>query len=186
MMDYWPNIDAVSWFAEAVLPRLLAIRSSAKFWIVGANPTRDVRALAKLPGVVVTGRVDDTRPYLAHAAAVVAPLRIARGMQSKVLEAMAMARPVVASTPAFEGIEAEPGRDLLVFDGAEAFVSAIRRIWADDRTRALGAAARRLVQTRYNWPDQLSRLDDVLSRVRGFDGLVADRRALAAGLRSTY
>jgi sugar transferase (PEP-CTERM/EpsH1 system associated) len=179
MMDYWPNIDAVSWFAQAVMPRLLAIRSSARFWIVGANPTRAVRALAKLPGVVVTGRVEDTRPYLAHASAVVAPLRIARGMQSKVLEAMAMARPVIASTQAFEGIDAEPERDLLVFDGAELFADAIVRIWSGDRARELGLRARRLVEGLYNWPDQLSRLDAVLARVGGFEASAAESRALA-------
>ncbi|HEY9145132.1 MAG TPA: TIGR03087 family PEP-CTERM/XrtA system glycosyltransferase, partial [Thiobacillus sp.] len=93
-MDYWPNVDAVSWFAERVFPAVREAMPAAQFTIVGSRPTEAVLALARQPGVVVTGSVPDVRPYLAHAACAVAPLRIARGIQNKVLEAMAMARPV--------------------------------------------------------------------------------------------
>ncbi len=96
-MDYWPNADAVTWFATAVMPLLLAQRPALRFHVVGANPGPDVLRLAERPGVCVTGRVPDVRPFVAHADACVAPLRIARGIQNKVLEAMAMGRPVVAS-----------------------------------------------------------------------------------------
>ena len=89
-MDYWPNVDAVGWFARDVLPALRRHRPALRFWIVGANPAAAVQALAALPGVHVTGRVADMRPYSRHADVVVAPLRIARGIQNKVLEAMAM------------------------------------------------------------------------------------------------
>ena len=102
-MDYWPNADAVAWFATEVLPRLRDRAAPPSFHIVGANPGPDVRALADRPGVFVTGRVPDVRPWLAHADVSVSPLRMARGIQNKVLEAMAMGRPVVASRGGVRG-----------------------------------------------------------------------------------
>ncbi|MEJ0044869.1 MAG: glycosyltransferase [Rhodospirillales bacterium] len=131
-MDYWPNADAVTWLSEAVWPAVRQSWPAAEFWIVGANPTAQVRSLAARPGVRVTGRVADTRPYLAHAEVCVCPLRIARGIQNKVLEGMAMGRPVVATPAAFEGVRAVAGRDLLVAEGAEAFgraIDAVLRGW---------------------------------------------------------
>src|SRR5215469_6834947 len=113
-MDYWPNVDAVLWFAEAIWPRLHGAAPAARFVIVGANPAPAVQQLARQPGIEVTGRVPDVRPYLAHAAVAVAPLRVAQGVQNKVLEAMSMAKPVVATPQALEGIDARPGRELLV------------------------------------------------------------------------
>ncbi|MGC8523113.1 MAG: TIGR03087 family PEP-CTERM/XrtA system glycosyltransferase [Acidibrevibacterium sp.] len=160
-MDYRPNQDAVIWFAKAVLPGVRAARPGGKapvFYIVGARPGRGVRELARLPGVVVTGRVPDTRPYLAHAALVVAPLRIARGVQNKVLEAMAMARPVLATPAAFEGITAAPGRDLLVADGAPAMIAAAISVLAG-RHPELGRAARAAMQRHYAWEETLAPLD---------------------------
>jgi sugar transferase (PEP-CTERM/EpsH1 system associated) len=153
-MDYAPNIDAVSWFAGQVLPRL----PGAHFAIVGRNPADAVTALAS-PRVTVTGAVDDIRAWLAAADVVAAPLRIARGIQNKVLEAMAMGCPVVASPAAFEGIEAEPGRDLLVADGAQAQADAIAGLLADPpRARALGAAGRARMEAAYAWDARLAPL----------------------------
>jgi hypothetical protein len=106
--------------------------------------------------------VPDIRPYLAHAGAVVAPLRVARGIQSKVLEAMAMARPVIASGEAFEGLRFEPGRDLIVAQGADEFVRGIERVWAEDPPGTLGVQARHAVQAHYDWSQQLPSLDAVL------------------------
>lgn len=152
-MDYVPNIDAVGWFAREVLPQV-----PGRFVIAGRNPTAEVRALAG-DRIEVTGAVPDIRSYLAEADIVVAPLGIARGIQNKVLEAMAMAKPVVATPAAFEGIEAESGRDLLVADGAQAMAEAIRSLLDDDSHRAaLGAAARRRVETAYSWDQRLSPL----------------------------
>jgi sugar transferase (PEP-CTERM/EpsH1 system associated) len=165
MMDYWPNIDAVVWFAERVLPILQRKRPGTRFCIVGANPSREVNALAERPGILVTGRVPDTRPFLQHAAAVVAPLRIARGIQNKVLEAMAMGRPVVATSQAFEGIDAVPGRDLMVADSEEGFAEAA--IGLLEAGAAIGAQARRLVENIYGWPTKLAPLDAVLAAVEG-------------------
>ncbi len=154
-MDYRPNIAAVTWFARAVLPRLAG---RLRLAIVGANPAPAVRLLAALPGVIVTGRVADTRPWIAHAALAVAPLGIARGIQNKVLEAMAMGRPVVATPQAFEGIDAVAGRDLLVAAAApEAFAAAVAAV-LDGAHRGLGAAARAAVERRYAWSATLGGL----------------------------
>jgi sugar transferase (PEP-CTERM/EpsH1 system associated) len=152
-MDYAPNVDAVTWFAAEILPHL-----AASFAIVGRNPSEAVRRLAS-DRIIVTGSVPDVRTWLAAADVVVAPLRIARGIQNKVLEAMAMARPVVATPAAFEGIEAEPGRDLVVADGAEAQAAVINRLLATPQeAAALGAAARLRVEQAYRWETRLAPL----------------------------
>ena len=157
-MDYRPNVDAVCWFAREVLPLV----PSARFVIAGRNPAREVRALAG-ERVTVAGAVADMRSWLAAADVVVAPLRIARGIQNKVLEAMAMARPVVASPAAFEGIEAEPGKHLLVTEGAEAMAEAISTLIADPALATrLGRAGRDLVTTAYQWESRLAPLRDML------------------------
>jgi sugar transferase (PEP-CTERM/EpsH1 system associated) len=153
-MDYQPNVEAVRWFASEVLPRLPGVT----FAVVGRNPPDAVKGLAG-ERVIVTGAVPDVRPWLAAADVVVAPLLIARGIQNKVLEAMAMAKPVVATPAAFEGIEAEPGRDLLVADSAEAQAAAIARLLADPaEAAALGAAARKRVEDAYRWEARLAPL----------------------------
>jgi sugar transferase (PEP-CTERM/EpsH1 system associated) len=157
-MDYRPNIDAAQWFARAVMPLLRAGRPEARFWIVGAAPAREVNELAALPGVHVTGRVPDTRPYLAYADVVVAPLRIARGIQNKVLEAMAMARPVIATPEAFEGVRAMPGRDILLADGAADMLQRINEV-LDGRHPTLGIAARQAVEAGHQWSVTLRPLD---------------------------
>jgi polysaccharide biosynthesis protein PslH len=157
-MDYRPNIDAVQWFARDVMPVLRHRVPAARFWIVAAAPTSDVRALTGLPGVEVTGRVPDTRPYLTAADVVVAPLRIARGIQNKLLEAMAMARPVVATPEAFQGVRAEPGRDILLASGIAETVQRIADV-LDGRHATMGAAARRAVEAVHQWLVTLRPLD---------------------------
>jgi sugar transferase (PEP-CTERM/EpsH1 system associated) len=162
-MGYRPNIEAVEFFARDVMPRLASIAPQPHFHIVGANPSPAVQALAQLPRVHVTGSVPDIRPYLAHAAVAVAPLRIARGVQNKVLEAMAMARPVVASPEAHEGVHAVAGRDLLVADGAEPLARAVTQVLAG-RAPGLGTAARAAVLAGHDWKATLKRLDQILAR----------------------
>ncbi len=162
-MDYRPNIDAARWFADAVWPAIRAALPAARFLIVGSKPTPEVHALAARPGIAVTGRVPDVRPYLAAATVVVAPLRIARGIQNKVLEAMAMARPVVATPQAHEGIDARPGIDLRVEAEAPAFAAACLALAADlARAHALGQAARARMVARYAWEPNLRLLDGLL------------------------
>ncbi|MEM1189236.1 MAG: TIGR03087 family PEP-CTERM/XrtA system glycosyltransferase [Pseudomonadota bacterium] len=111
-MDYAPNVEAVESFARSVFPVLRSRHPELQFWIVGGKPTKTVTDLASISGVEVTGRVADVRPYLQHALAAVAPLKIARGVQNKVLEAMAMAKPVLASANALTGIDV-PSSELL-------------------------------------------------------------------------
>jgi sugar transferase (PEP-CTERM/EpsH1 system associated) len=163
-MDYPPNIEAAAGFARHALPRVRARHPDARLAIVGRDPDASLRALGD--GVEVTGAVPDTRPWLARAAVVIAPLRIARGVQNKVLEAMAMARPVVASPQAFQGIDAVAGEHLVVADGWEAEAQAVSAL-LDDRAQgdAIGAAARRRVESRYGWADRLAPLDDMLVHI---------------------
>ena len=155
-MDYWPNIDAVSWFAERVFPAIREAVPAAQFTIVGSRPAESVLALARQPGVVVTGSVPDVRPWLAHAACAVAPLRIARGIQNKVLEAMAMARPVVATAQAAEGIRAEAGRDFVLVQDEAVLADAVI---AQLKTRASCPQARACVLAHYDWTRNLTMID---------------------------
>ena len=160
-MDYWPNIDAVRWFAERIFPAVREAVPSAQFTIVGSHPVEAVRALARQPGVVVSGSVPDVRPWLAHAACAVAPLRIARGVQNKVLEALAMARPVVASAQAAEGIRAEAGRDfMLALDEAEFAHAVIACL----QTVSSAAPARDCILAHYDWSRNLSMIDPLFEQ----------------------
>lgn len=155
-MDYRPNVDAVTWFARDILPLI----PTARFAIVGRAPTAAVRALAN-DRVVVTGEVSDVRGWLAAAAVVVAPLKLARGIQNKVLEAMAMARPVVATHAAGEGID--HAGTIRIADDAAAFASVVQQLIADPgNAAALGSAARARVIARYGWDACLAPLDGML------------------------
>ncbi|MES3020526.1 MAG: TIGR03087 family PEP-CTERM/XrtA system glycosyltransferase [Pseudomonadota bacterium] len=162
-MDYWPNIDAVQWFAREVFAPLCARLPALGFYIVGARPPPEVRVLARQPGVVVTGTVADVRPYLAHASVCVAPLRIARGVQNKVLEAMAMQKVVLVSPQALEGISARPGSELLVAEGGPAFIAHIEAVLAAPSPRAMALAARARVLADYSWSVNLERLSALLA-----------------------
>jgi sugar transferase (PEP-CTERM/EpsH1 system associated) len=156
-MDYRPNIDAVTRFAREVMPQIRAVRPESRFAIVGRAPTAAVRALAG-PGVIVTGTVDDVRGWLAAAAVCVAPLELARGVQNKILEAMAMARPIVASAPAAEGI-VHAGTIEVVSD-ADAQARAVLGLLDDPvRAAAMGNAARAQIIGRYDWSARLAVLD---------------------------
>jgi sugar transferase (PEP-CTERM/EpsH1 system associated) len=164
-MDYWPNVDAAVWFAGEILPRLRRRHPARRFYIVGRSPDPAVQALAG-EGTVVTGTVDDVRPYLAHAAVVVAPLRIARGIQNKVLEAMAMARPVVASTACAGPIAAEPGQELLAAETADDYVARIESLLADPaHADNIGRAARNRVLASYSWDAHLALIDRFLEEI---------------------
>ncbi|ODU07539.1 MAG: sugar transferase [Rubrivivax sp. SCN 71-131] len=162
-MDYWPNVDAVQWFVAEMLPALRARWPRLRFHIVGRSPTPAVRALAG-EAVNVTGTVPDVRPYLQHAAAVVAPLRLARGIQNKVLEAMAMAQPVVAARSCAEAIGAEDGQEILFATEATHYVAGIDALLGDrQRSQRIAAAARRHVLERYSWRAHLSAIEPLLS-----------------------
>jgi len=154
-MDYLPNIDAACWFADEVFPALRAeLGPAAVFYVVGLNPTPAVERLGEIPGVVVTGRVDDVRPYLQHARASVAPLKIARGVQNKVLEALSMETPVVATPSAVEGLHPEVGALVDVAESPEAFLAALRKVIAQSG-RSNKAAPRLAIERYYDWNTNL-------------------------------
>jgi sugar transferase (PEP-CTERM/EpsH1 system associated) len=165
-MDYWPNIDAVTWFANEILPLLQRHWPGLRFYIVGRSPTPAVTSLAN-DRVVVTGTVDDVRPYLQHSAVVVAPLRLARGIQNKVLEAMAMGLPVVASQECAGPVDAVAERDFLTAGTAGDYVRQIGcLLQSPERAAAVGEAARERVLARYSWNAHLANIDRYLETER--------------------
>ncbi len=180
-MDYWPNVDAVTWFARDLLPALRRERPDLNFCIVGRSPTPAVQALAG-EHVQVTGTVADVRPYLQHADVVVAPLRLARGIQNKVLEAMAMARPVVAAESCVSVLQAQAGRDIEPAADADAFVRVTGRLLDEPaRARALGDAARQCVLRNYAWSAHLAVIDRHLAGLGAVKPAPAPRAAAPQG-----
>jgi sugar transferase (PEP-CTERM/EpsH1 system associated) len=153
-MDYWPNVDAVFWFATEVVPQLRATRSDIYFYVVGSNPAASVVRLAKEAGVVVTGRVEDIRPYLQFAIAAVAPMRVARGVQNKVLEAMAMSKTVLVSRKGLEGIEAIDGEHLLLAESSDDYCGLLTEV-LNGHHAELGDRARVFVKENFNWDNNL-------------------------------
>ena len=165
-MDYLPNVDAVCHFCSDILPRVRREVPETRFYIVGLNPAPDVLRLAGIAGVTVTGSVPDVRPYYARASVCVAPLRIGRGIQNKVLQGMAMGLPLVASSLAARGLEAQPGRHLEVADDPADFAARLVRLLksSSDR-RALGRNGRAFVEANYGWERSLLNLEVVLAEV---------------------
>jgi sugar transferase (PEP-CTERM/EpsH1 system associated) len=160
-MDYRPNIEAVTWFVETILPHIQVRYPHARFAIVGRNPVEAVKALAKHKGVIVTGEVADVRGWVAAASVVVAPLKLARGVQNKVLEAMAMARPVVASAAAAQGID--HGGTIRVGETVGEIAEEVLALLDDPAVAAaMGRDARAQVQRRYSWNACLAPLDSIL------------------------
>jgi sugar transferase (PEP-CTERM/EpsH1 system associated) len=153
-MDYRANVDAVRWFATSVLPRVRARDPGAVLYIVGARPTSAVRRLARSDLVIVTGQVPDMRPYLAHAQVAVAPLRTARGVQNKVLEALAMNCAVVATSAAARGLDDIEVPGLTQADSESDFAAAVARRLLEPRSRS--PAGRDYVLRRYDWARNLA------------------------------
>ncbi|WP_419190630.1 TIGR03087 family PEP-CTERM/XrtA system glycosyltransferase [Saltatorellus ferox] len=167
VMDYFPNVDGCVWFANEIFPLIRREVPHARFTIVGSKPTAEVLALGSRDAIEVTGFVDDPREYLKKAAVSVAPLRVARGIQNKVLEALAMGLPTVGTTSATQGVEGTPGQDFLVADTAEAFAARVVELLKDPaRARALGDRGREFVEGTYDWETCLRPLDDMIDRVR--------------------
>ncbi|ADE16288.1 sugar transferase, PEP-CTERM/EpsH1 system associated [Nitrosococcus halophilus Nc 4] len=154
-MNYRPNVDAVVWFAKHVFPKILAVVPAACFYIVGAQPIGVVRQLSVCPQVYVTGTVADIRPYLENACAAVAPLRIARGVQNKVLEAMAMARPVLATPEAAEGIELPQACRNLVSATSQEFMEKAIALLLHGEGADSGRSGREYVLRNYHWDNHL-------------------------------
>lgn len=159
-MDYWPNVDAVTWFADHAFARIQAEIPNALLCIVGMRPAPEVSRLAERPGIMVTGSVPDVRPYLAHAYAAVLPLRIARGIQNKALEAMAMQLPVIATPGAMTGIQPFPGFEPTISEYPDSLAEAAINLLG--QARRADTAARDCVLQRYNWDANLQRIERLL------------------------
>lgn len=151
-MDYAPNVDAVVWFCREVWPDILKSQPAARFEIVGRKPTDAVQSLSRIPGVSVAGQVPDVRPYVANAAVVVAPLRIARGIQNKVLESLAMGKLVIGSPAALDGLQVTDGVNVVRADSPAEWKERLLELWRDsDRRIKLGTAGRAFVETHHSW-----------------------------------
>lgn len=177
VLDYQPNVEAVNWFVEEIFPRLQKHFPYLTFKIVGRSPSSSVKALERQPGVQVHANVPDVRPYLASSAVVVAPLRVARGVQNKVLEAMAMGRPVVASPAALSGITPKIREEVFSAENTDEWLSAITQLIEDSPlAAACGAAARRYCERNHDWDNCLAPFSEALSRVQRHG---AEQRAYA-------
>lgn len=179
-MDYYPNEQCMVDFCRDVWPALRQRRPGLRLQIVGAEPTPRVKALAAHAGVSVTGAVPDVRPYVRRSALTIAPLRIARGTQNKILESLAMGVPVVASRMAAGGVDALPGEHLLAADTPAELTEAILRVAGDARLRArLAEAGRERMLSHHDWPGAMRRLDAVMARclARVPSGLAASAAA---------
>ena len=166
LMNYPPNVDAVVWFCDEILPLVRQRYADVTFSIVGDKPTAAVQALARRPGVEVWGRVPDVRPYLANADALVVPVRSGAGTRLKILEAMAMRRPVVSTSQGAEGLDVKPGSSILIGDSAAAFADQVCALLANPRLGdALGQEGHRLVEERYGWPICFRGLDALYGSV---------------------
>jgi polysaccharide biosynthesis protein PslH len=166
VMATYTNVDAVSWFAKEIFPRIEREVPEATFWIVGRNPQRAVQDLARPPRIVVTGEVPDVSDWLCRASVGVAPLRIGAGMQNKLVQAMAAELPVVATTVANEGIGAAPEREVLLRDDPEAFADAVIGLLRDASARSrLGGAARAYVEKHWTWEAHFLEMERALQRI---------------------
>lgn len=163
VLDYRANLEGLRWFCNKVWPFLKQRLPHVEFNLVGRRPGEAARQLAEIDGVNLIGEVPDVRPHVANADVVIAPLTIARGIQNKVLEALAMAKPVVATPQAIEGTEAVDGTHLLAAATPEDWVTALSTLAASPADRPhLAANARRLIKTRYHWPARLEPLESLL------------------------
>jgi len=162
-MDYHANVDAVVWFCKEIFPALKARIPHIQFYIVGSNPCQKVKLLENGDSIKVTGFVEDIRPYYQGAHVCVIPLRLGRGVQNKVLEAMSMGKAIVTTPKALEGISAVAGEHLLVGNDQESISRAILMLLNDQDLRIkLGAKARHYVKTHYNWSSNTKKLESLL------------------------
>jgi sugar transferase (PEP-CTERM/EpsH1 system associated) len=167
-MDFLPNIDAAVRFARHILPRVQRRFPAARFTVVGTDPVEEVRALAALPGVEVTGRVPELRPYLARASMLVAPMRLGAGIKNKVLEALAAERPVVTTPRAAEAVHPEAAALLQLAESDGDFAEAVCALLADPVRRAdLGRAGREVMRRRHSWEAAAARYEELLQELAG-------------------
>jgi glycosyltransferase involved in cell wall biosynthesis len=161
-MDFRPNVDAVLWFAGAVLPRIRRGSPQTRFWVVGKDPHPRLAPLAADPGIAVTGWVEDVRPYIDAAALYVIPLRIGGGTRLKVLEAMAMGKAIVSTSLGCEGFDLTSDQELSLADTPDQFAAAVLALLRDPQRRErMGEAARQHASSNYDWCMIVPRLEQV-------------------------
>ena len=178
-MDWLPNEDGMTYFCRDILPRVREAEPDATLSIIGRAPTPAVQRLAEIPGVEVTGRVDDVRPHIARGSVYIVPLRIGGGTRLKIFEAMSMAKAVVSTTVGAEGLPVTHGRDIAIADEPTRFAHAIVHLIRDTQARrTMEAAARRLVVERYDWSAVAQDFEKALRRVTE-DGKAMAERAIA-------
>ncbi|MFQ5611322.1 MAG: glycosyltransferase [Anaerolineae bacterium] len=166
-MDFRPNVDAMLWFGREILPRVQAERPATSLAVVGQRPHPRLEALRSLPGVTITGWVEDVRPYIAGAAVYVAPLRMGGGTRLKLLQAMAMGKAIVSTTVGAEGFAIAPGRELCLADAPASFAAAVLALLRDPARRlALGEAARQFVTARFGWEALVPQMEAVYERLK--------------------
>jgi glycosyltransferase involved in cell wall biosynthesis len=163
-MDWMPNEDGILYFVEEVLPLIRQQRPEVKLWVVGRRPGKKIKALAESdPGIQVTGRVEDIRPYIAKGAVYVVPLRVGSGTRLKIFEAMAMGKAVVSTTIGAEGLPVSHGVDIILADEPQQFAESVCRLLASPEERSqIGNAARRLVEEKYSWVAVAKHVESVL------------------------
>lgn len=165
-MDWRPNQDAVDYFVAEILPRIRERVPSITAVFVGRNPPKSILKLGKLDGVIVTGTVEDVRPFIARAGVYVVPLRIGGGSRIKILEALAMKKPVVSTSVGAEGLRVKPGEDIIIVDRAEEFAEAVVSCLGDtDLSRGLGEKGRMLVEKYYRWQELGKKYNDYIIAV---------------------
>lgn len=165
-MDWYPNEDAVSFFAEEVLPKIQKNVSDVQFTIVGGNPSERVQRLAAMKGVVVTGRVPEIKPYFAEATVFVVPLRIGSGTRLKILEALAMGKAVVSTTVGAEGLALQDGKEIFIADEPNPFAEAVTRLLTDPKLRMeIGKNGRARVEQDYDWRNIAEKLNNVYEKL---------------------
>jgi glycosyltransferase involved in cell wall biosynthesis len=161
-LSYPPNAEAATHFATAVLPLVRKRQPQATFHIIGSQPTQAVRALAELPGVTLSADVEDVRPLLGAASVYVCGVRYGSGIKNKILEAMALALPVVSYRAAADGIGAADGREIVLVEEPEQFAAAVVELFAErNRAQLLGRAAREFVVERYSWASRARELEEI-------------------------
>jgi sugar transferase (PEP-CTERM/EpsH1 system associated) len=162
-LDYYPNVEAAQWFCREVWPEVLRRRPEAKFYLVGRRPSPTLRRLASQPEVELVGQVADVRPYVAQSSVTVVPLRIARGVQNKVLESLAMAKATIVSPQTLAGLKACPGVHLLQASSSEEWQQTILALFDDPSARRrIGEAGRRYVEEHHSWERCLKPLGELL------------------------
>ncbi len=185
-MDWLPNEDAIQFFTKEIFPRIRQQVPDATLTVVGRNPYPSLIELGKRdPSVIVTGRVEDVRPFMEEAGAYIVPIRIGGGTRLKIYEAMAMEKPIISTTIGAEGLPVRDGEDLLLADTPEAFSDAVVRVVTNENVaRELGARAARIVREQFGWDKVSASFAEICERARAMHSNASDAANVREDLRA--